>query len=76
MLVSDGKPNLSFSGLDPVDEAFQTAASLRRNGITFIFIDTEPNPLAFGYGPDIARKAGGDLSHLDRSPQEQGLVDI
>jgi magnesium chelatase subunit D len=59
VLVSDGKPNLSFSGLDPVDEAFQTAAWLRKNGITFIFIDTEPNPLAFGYGPDIARKAGG-----------------
>jgi magnesium chelatase subunit D len=59
VLVSDGKPNLSFSGLDPVDEAFQTAAWLRRNGIAFVFIDTEPNPLAFGYGPTIARKAGG-----------------
>jgi magnesium chelatase subunit D len=59
VLVSDGKPNLSFSGLDPVDEAFYTAAWLGRNGITFVFIDTEPNPLAFGYGPAIARKAGG-----------------
>ena len=64
VLVSDGKPNLSFSGLDPVDEAFQTAAWLRRNGITFIFIDTEPNPLAFGCGPDIARKAGGTYRTL------------
>ncbi len=64
VLVSDGKPNLSFSGLDPVDEAFQTAAWLRRNGIAFIFIDTEPNPLAFGYGPDIARKAGGSYRTL------------
>jgi magnesium chelatase subunit D len=59
VLVSDGKPNLSFSGLDPLDEALQTAAWLRRNGIAFVFIDTESNPLAFGYGPAIARKAGG-----------------
>jgi magnesium chelatase subunit D len=64
VLVSDGKPNLSFSGLDPVDEAFQTAAWLRRNGIAFVFIDTEPNPLAFGYGPSIARKAGGTYRTL------------
>ena len=64
VLVSDGKPNLSFSGLDPVDEAFQTAAWLRRNGIAFVFIDTEPNPLAFGSGPAIARKAGGTYRTL------------
>ena len=64
VLVSDGKPNLSFSGLDPVDEALQTAAWLRRNGIAFVFIDTEPNPLAFGYGPAIARKAGGTYRTL------------
>ena len=57
--VSDGKPNLSFSEMDPVDEAFQVAAGLRRNGIILVFIDTEDNPLAFGYGPAIARKAGG-----------------
>ena len=64
VLVSDGKPNLSFSGLDPLDEALQTAAWLRRNGIAFVFIDTEPNPLAFGYGPAIARKAGGTYRTL------------
>jgi hypothetical protein len=64
VLVSDGKPNLSFSGLDPLDEAFQTAAWLRRNGIVFVFIDTEPNPLAFGFGPSIARKAGGTYRTL------------
>ena len=45
--------------MDPVDEAFQVAAGLRRNGIILVFIDTEDNPLAFGYGPAIARKAGG-----------------
>lgn len=59
VLFSDGKPNLSFSDLDPVDEAWQAAAGLGRNGITLVFIDTEDNPLAFGYGPSIARKSGG-----------------
>lgn len=59
VLFSDGKPNLSFSDLDPVDEAYQAAAGLRRNGVTLVFIDTEDNALAFGYGPAIARKAGG-----------------
>ena len=73
MLVSDGKPNLSFSGLDPLDEALQTAAWLRRNGIAFVFIDTEPNPLAFGYGPAIARKAGGTYRTLVDLLKKPGL---
>jgi magnesium chelatase subunit D len=64
VLFSDGKPNLSFSDLDPVDEAFQVAAGLRRNGITLVVIDTEDNPLAFGYGPAIARKAGGTYRRM------------
>jgi magnesium chelatase subunit D len=59
VLLSDGKPNLSFADLDPVDEAFQAADGLQRNGITLVFIDTEDNPLAFGCGPAIARKARG-----------------
>lgn len=64
VLFSDGKPNLSFSDLDPVDEAFQAATGLRRNGITLIVIDTEDNPLAFGCGPAIARKAGGTYRRM------------
>jgi magnesium chelatase subunit D len=64
VLFSDGKPNLSFSDLDPVDEAFEAATGLRRNGITLVVIDTEDNPLAFGYGPAIARKAGGTYRRM------------
>ena len=59
VLVSDGKPNLSFQDIDPIDEALQVAAWLSRNGVTLVFIDTEDNPLAFGYGPAIARRARG-----------------
>lgn len=64
VLITDGKPNLSFSDLDPVDEAFQTASGLRRNGITLVVIDTEDNPLAFGCGPAIARKAVGTYRRM------------
>ena len=59
VLVSDGKPNLPLAGMDPVDEAFQMALWVGRNGIRLVFIDPEDNPLAFGYGPLIARKARG-----------------
>jgi magnesium chelatase subunit D len=59
VVVSDGKPNVSLWGGDPLEEALQVAEKMAGNGITFIFLDTEDNPLAFGYGPDIARQAQG-----------------
>jgi len=58
-LFSDGKPNASLNGLDPLDETFEIAYRIRRNRIQSFFIDTETNPLAFGYGPDIAHAMGG-----------------
>jgi magnesium chelatase subunit D len=59
VLVSDGKPNLSLHGGDPLDEALMVAERVAQNRTTLVFIDTEDDPLAFGYGPQVAQAAGG-----------------
>jgi magnesium chelatase subunit D len=59
VVVSDGKPNQSFLGGDPLEEALLVTKKVGQSGIPFIFIDTDENPLAFGYGPDLARAARG-----------------
>ncbi|MBI4777089.1 MAG: VWA domain-containing protein [Deltaproteobacteria bacterium] len=59
VLVSDGKPNLSLHGGDPLEEALMVAERVAQNRTALVFIDTEDDPLAFGYGPQVARAAGG-----------------
>ncbi len=59
VLFSDGKPNASLTGEDPLKETMNVCERIRRNRTRAIFIDTETDPLAFGYGPDIAHAMGG-----------------
>lgn len=59
IIVSDGKPNQSLYGGDPLEEALSVAARVARNKTALVFIDTEDDPLAFGYGPDLARAGSG-----------------
>ena len=59
VLVSDGKPNLSLHGGDPLEEALMVGERVAQNRTTLVFVDTDDNPLAFGYGPQVARAAGG-----------------
>jgi len=66
LIFSDGKPNVSAAGHDPLDETLNVSDRIRRNRIQSIFIDTEPNPLAFGYGPDIAYALGGLYINMGR----------
>lgn len=59
VLVSDGKPNLSLYGGDPLEEALIMAERVAQNQTALVFIDTDDDPLAFGYGPQVAQAAGG-----------------
>ena len=66
IVLSDGKPNASMREDDPLEEALAVADHLRRNRIQSLFIDTETNPLVFGYAPDIAHALGGKYINISK----------
>ncbi|HBZ55223.1 MAG TPA: magnesium chelatase [Syntrophobacteraceae bacterium] len=66
LLFSDGRPNVSCFGQDPLDETFFYAREIKRLGIQAIFVDTETNPTAMGYGYEIAARMDAAYLPLDR----------
>jgi magnesium chelatase subunit D len=66
LLLSDGHPNVSCFGQDPLDETFFYARDVKRRGIQAIFVDTETNPTAMGYGYEIAARMDATYLPLDR----------
>ncbi|SMC17464.1 protoporphyrin IX magnesium-chelatase [Desulfacinum hydrothermale DSM 13146] len=66
LLFSDGRPNVSCFGADPVDETFHYAREVRRHGIQALFVDTEMDPMAMGCSYEIARRMGAVYLPVDR----------
>jgi magnesium chelatase subunit D len=66
LLFSDGHPNVSYFGQDPLDETFFYAREVKRLGIQAIFVDSETNPTAIGYGYEIAARMDAAYLPLDR----------
>ncbi len=66
LLFSDGHPNVSCFGRDPLDETFYYAREIQRRGIQAIFVDTQTNPTAVGYGYEIAARMAAAYLPLDR----------
>ncbi len=66
MLFSDGRPNVSCFGEDPVDETFALAKKIRKEKIQAIFVDTELDPMAMGYGYLIAQRMNAIYLPMDR----------
>ncbi|MCX7822981.1 MAG: magnesium chelatase subunit D family protein [Syntrophobacterales bacterium] len=66
ILFSDGRPNVSSFGKDPIDEALEFAKEINRQNIQAIFVDTEQNPMAMGYGYLIAERMGAIYLPIDR----------
>jgi len=66
LLLSDGHPNVSCFGQDPLDETFFYARDVKRRGIQAIYVDTETNPTAMGYGYEIAARMDATYLPLDR----------
>ena len=66
VLFSDGRPNVSCFGKDPVDETLEFATEIARRGIQSIFVDTEQNPMAMGYGYLIAERMKALYLPIDR----------
>ncbi|MEJ5366491.1 MAG: VWA domain-containing protein [Desulfosoma sp.] len=71
LLFSDGRPNMSAFGADPVDETFHYAREVRRHGIQAVFVDTELDPMAGGCAYEIARRMGAVYLPVDRLLQER-----
>jgi len=55
VIVSDGRANVSFNGGDPIDDAIAVAKRIMKASIDVMFVDTEVDPCAFGYGWDLAK---------------------
>jgi len=72
IIISDGKPNLSMNDGDPLEETLAIANKIRQNKILSIFIDTEDNHLAFGYGPDIAWALNGIYLPMSQIIRKKG----
>ncbi|MCU0587557.1 MAG: VWA domain-containing protein [Syntrophobacteraceae bacterium] len=66
LIFSDGRPNISCFGGDPLEEALRAAEEIRRLGIQSILVDTEFNPMAVGYGYEITQRMGGTYLTMDR----------
>jgi len=66
LLFSDGRPNVSSFGRDPLEETLFYAREVKRQGIQAILVDTEFNPMATGYGYEIAQRMAATYLTMDR----------
>ena len=66
LVFSDGRPNVSCFGGDPLDEAMFYAGEVKRQGIQAILVDSEFNPMATGYGFEIAQRMDAAYLTMDR----------
>lgn len=66
LLFSDGRPNVSCFGGDPLEETLYYAKQVKRQDIQAIWVDTEFNPMATGYGYEIAQRMAGIYLTMER----------
>jgi magnesium chelatase subunit D len=64
IVVSDGKANIAFNGGDPIDDAISIARRIRKEQVEAMFVETEADPCAFGYGWDLSKIMRADYTHL------------
>ncbi|HEX6511887.1 MAG TPA: VWA domain-containing protein, partial [Chloroflexota bacterium] len=65
VLISDGRPNVSLSGRDPVQEARELAAEFAGKNIHSVVIDTETAGLRLGLAESLARDMGAQYLRLE-----------
>lgn len=75
LVVSDGNGNLTLDGSDPYQEALLKAAKVARAGVPAIFIDTEPDACAYGFGRQVARAMGGKYYVLEAA-RRRGVLEL
>ncbi|SFM75610.1 magnesium chelatase subunit D family protein [Thermodesulforhabdus norvegica] len=70
MVFSDGRPNVSCYGSDPLEETLALAREIRRKGIQAVYVDTELDPMAMGYGYIISQRMNATYIPMDRLLKE------
>ena len=65
VLISDGRPNVSLSGRDPVQEARELAAQFAGKHIQSVVIDTETAGLRLGLAESLAADMGAQYFRLE-----------
>ncbi len=65
VLISDGRPNVSLSGKDPVQEARELAAEFAGKHIHSVVIDTETVGLRLGLAESLAADMGAQYFRLE-----------
>jgi magnesium chelatase subunit D len=79
VLVSDGRANVSASGVDPQTDALAAATALHAAGVGALVVDAEEGRVRLGLARQIALALGGDYVRLpDTLPHpagEQALAD-
>jgi magnesium chelatase subunit D len=66
LIFSDGRPNVSCFGGDPLQEAFFFAREVKHQGIEAILVDTHFNPMSIGYGYEITQRMSGTYLTMDQ----------
>ena len=75
VVLSDGKANVSLTGRDPLEEAEELSRRIKGLNVRSIFVDTEADHLAFGYGYELAREMGAKYVRLDEL-KKGGLLEL
>ena len=65
VLISDGRPNVSLSGGDPLEEAHQLGAQFAGRHIKSVVVDTETGGLRLGLAQQLAQAMEADYLRLD-----------
>lgn len=66
VVISDGRANVAVTpGSDPVDDACREAASLARDGVKSVILDTEAGPIRLGMMQSLAEALHGQYHQLD-----------
>ncbi len=75
IVVSDGNGNIAVGGDDPYCEALFQATQVAVAGVKAVFIDTETDACAFGYGRQVARSMRGDYLVLEAA-RRRGFLEL
>jgi magnesium chelatase subunit D len=75
VVVSDGNGNVAIEGGDPYEEALRYARRVRALRIRSLFIDTEEDPCAFGWGRQVARAMGGAYL-IAEAIRRRGVIEL
>lgn len=64
VLITDGKANVPLAADSPIDEALALAARFAQPGLTTLVLDTENDPVSFGFARRLAEAANAQYVRL------------